>query len=46
VIVMKIWNEMTFEEIGRVLDCPANTAASRYRYAMTALRRELNAPVR
>jgi RNA polymerase sigma-70 factor, ECF subfamily len=46
VIVMKIWNEMTFEEIGRALDCPANTAASRYRYAMTALRRELNAPVR
>jgi len=45
VIVMKIWNDMTFEEIGRALDCPANTAASRYRYAMTALRRELNASV-
>ena len=45
VIVMKIWNEMTFEEIGRALDCPANTAASRYRYAMTALRREMNTSV-
>ena len=46
VIVMKIWNGMTFEEIGRTLDCPANTAASRYRYAMTALRRELSATAR
>lgn len=45
VIVMKVWNDMTFEEIGRALDCPANTAASRYRYAMTSLRRELNASV-
>lgn len=46
VIVMKIWNEMTFEQIGAALGCPPSTAASRYRYAMAALRRELNAPVR
>lgn len=38
VVVMKIWGELTFEAIGRVLDVSPNTAASRYRYAIQALR--------
>ena len=42
VLVLKIWNELTFEQIAGILDIPANTAASRYRYALGALRNELN----
>lgn len=38
VVVMHIWGEMTFEEIARVLDLQANTAASRYRYGLNKLR--------
>jgi len=45
VLVLKIWGELTFEEIARQLDIPANTAASRYRYALAGLRKELTAPV-
>lgn len=41
VLVLKIWNELTFEQIGTTLEIPANTAASRYRYALAALRKEL-----
>ncbi|MFZ5497380.1 MAG: RNA polymerase sigma factor [Verrucomicrobiota bacterium] len=41
VLVLKIWQELTFEQIGRVLDIPPNTAASRYRYALIALRKQL-----
>ena len=41
VVVLKIWGELTFEQIARTLDIPANTAASRYRYALEALRRAL-----
>jgi RNA polymerase sigma-70 factor (ECF subfamily) len=43
VLVLKIWNELTFEQIGAALDIPPNTAASRYRYALAALRKELTA---
>ena len=32
---------MTFSEIGTVLGISQNTAASRYRYALTALKRNL-----
>jgi RNA polymerase sigma-70 factor (ECF subfamily) len=42
VLVLKIWNELTFEQIAEILGIPANTAASRYRYALGALRKELN----
>lgn len=42
VLVLKIWGELTFDEIARQLDIPLNTAASRYRYALAALRRELS----
>ena len=37
VVVLKIWEELTFREIESVLDIPANTAASRFRYAMEKL---------
>lgn len=41
VLVLKIWQELTFEQIGEALDISANTAASRYRYALIALRKQL-----
>ncbi len=37
-IVLKIWHELTFAEIGRILDISPNTAASRYRYGLEKLR--------
>jgi RNA polymerase sigma-70 factor, ECF subfamily len=39
VLVMKIWNELTFAEIGQALEISQNTAASRYRYALAALKK-------
>jgi RNA polymerase sigma-70 factor (ECF subfamily) len=41
VLVLKIWGELTFEQIASELDASPNTVASRYRYGLTALRREL-----
>lgn len=41
VLVMKIWNELTFADIASALDISQNTAASRYRYALAALRKNL-----
>jgi RNA polymerase sigma-70 factor (ECF subfamily) len=41
VVVMKIWNELTFADIGTVLGISQNTAASRYRYALSALKKYL-----
>jgi len=41
VLVMKIWNELTFADIGEVLSISQNTAASRYRYALAALKKNL-----
>lgn len=41
VLVLKIWQEFTFEQIAEALGIPPNTAASRYRYALNALRKEL-----
>ncbi len=41
VLVMKIWNELTFIEIANVLGISQNTAASRYRYALAALKKNL-----
>jgi RNA polymerase sigma-70 factor (ECF subfamily) len=37
VVVLKIWEGMTFAEIGEVLGESPNTAASRYRYALQKL---------
>lgn len=43
VVVLKIWEAMTFAEIAEVLDLPAATAASRYRYAIEKLAMKLRA---
>jgi RNA polymerase sigma-70 factor, ECF subfamily len=42
VVVMKIWADMTFQQIADVLAISPNTAASRYRYALNRLRALLN----
>jgi len=42
VIVMKIWGDRTFAEIGESLGISQNTAASRYRYGLDALRKRLS----
>lgn len=41
VVYLKVYEGMTFEEIGRATSTPANTAASRYRYALAHLRDRL-----
>ena len=41
VLVMKIWNELTFAEIAQALEISQNTAASRYRYALATLKKEM-----
>ena len=38
VIVLKIWHQYTFEEIGGVLDISPHTAAGRYRYGLQKLK--------
>ena len=42
VLVMKIWNELTFAEIAEALGISQNTAASRYRYGLAALKKHFN----
>jgi len=39
--VMKIWNQLTFAEIGEALGISQNTAASRYRYGLGNLKKTL-----
>ena len=46
VLVMKIWNELTFAEIATALGISQNTAASRYRYALGALKKNLSSHAR
>ncbi|HEY2123945.1 MAG TPA: sigma-70 family RNA polymerase sigma factor [Chthoniobacterales bacterium] len=41
VLVMKIWNDLTFAEIAEGLGISPNTAASRYRYALASLKKDL-----
>lgn len=38
VIVLKLWHEHTFEEIGELLEVSPHTAAGRYRYGLEKLR--------
>jgi RNA polymerase sigma-70 factor, ECF subfamily len=38
VIVLHVWGELTFSEIGDLLGVSSNTAASRYRYSLAKLR--------
>ena len=41
VIVLKIWHDFTFEQIGELLEISPNTAAGRYRYGLEKLRARL-----
>ena len=41
VLVLKIWNDLTFSEIAGTLRISQNTAASRYRYALSNLKKSL-----
>lgn len=38
VIVLKLWHDLTYEEIGGLLELSPNTAAGRYRYGLEKLR--------
>jgi len=42
VVSLRVYGEFTFREVARLLGIPINTAKSRYRYALSALRKELN----
>jgi RNA polymerase sigma-70 factor (ECF subfamily) len=41
VLTLKIWGDLTFRAIAETLGEPLNTVASRYRYALEALRKVL-----
>lgn len=41
VVHLKLWDELTFEQIAYTLETPPNTAASRYRYGIDKLRAQL-----
>ena len=41
VVHLKVWEELTFEQVAAILEIPTNTAASRYRYGLDKLRQEL-----
>jgi len=43
VLTLKIWGQLTYAQIAEILSIPANTAASRYRYGLQALRRKMKA---
>jgi RNA polymerase sigma-70 factor, ECF subfamily len=38
VIVLKVWGQLSFQDIGEVLETSSNTVASRYRYGLAKLR--------
>lgn len=41
VVILKIWEGLTFAQIGQILETSANTVASRYQYAMEKLSKQL-----
>jgi RNA polymerase sigma-70 factor (ECF subfamily) len=41
VVHLKLWEDLTFEQIAEALEIPPNTAASRYRYGLDKLRERL-----
>jgi RNA polymerase sigma-70 factor, ECF subfamily len=41
VVHLKLWEDLTFEQIAEALDISPNTAASRYRYGLDKLRERL-----
>jgi RNA polymerase sigma-70 factor (ECF subfamily) len=45
VIVLKIWNQFTFEEIGGLLGISPNTVAGRYRYGLQKIKSKLEGVV-
>ena len=45
VIVLKIWNQFTFEEIGGLLEVSPNTIAGRYRYGLQKIKSKLEGAV-
>jgi RNA polymerase sigma-70 factor (ECF subfamily) len=44
VIVLKIWHDLTFEQIADLLTISPNTAAGRYRYGLQKLKARLKGP--
>ena len=40
-IVLKLWHNCTFEEIGGLMEISANTAAGRYRYGLQKIKSQL-----
>jgi len=40
-IVLKIWNRLTFDEIGELLEISPNTVAGRYRYGLQKIKFQL-----
>jgi len=45
VVTLKVWGDLTFQEIAEATGVPLNTAASRYRYALDGLRDALKGVV-
>lgn len=41
VVHLKLWEDLTFEQIADALEIPPNTAASRYRYGLDKMRGQL-----
>lgn len=41
VVILRIWGGLSFPQISEALAIPLNTASSRYRYALAALRKNL-----
>ena len=41
IVQLKLWEDLTFEEIAEALEISPNTAASRYRYGLDKLREQL-----
>lgn len=46
VILLHIWGQMSFDEVGTSLGISANTAASRYRYGLSKLREQFQTSTR
>ncbi len=44
-VVLKIWHQHTFEEIGGLLEISPNTAAGRYRYGLQKIKNQLEGVV-
>ena len=42
VVILKVYQELTFEEIAQILDCPLSTVLSRMRYAVKKLHNMMN----